>query len=190
MTQPCAAPEVVGILLAAGHARRYGSDKRRLPWPGAPSLMEAALLPLQQTCDRVIVVLPPADSWGLLRCRQQGVQIAWSFNRGAGLAASLSAALPLAQGSSVSVVALADMGCVQPHTIALMIEQWRRQPERPLLPIHRGQAGNPRLIPAGFYPRLRHLRGDDGVRRAINWQQALQMPVDDPGVLIDLDTPP
>lgn len=181
--------DVAGVLLAAGYARRYGSDKRRLPWPGGPSLMEAALRPLQAACGRVIVVLPPGDAWGLMACRRHGAEIAWSFDRAAGLAASLSAAMPLAGRSAAIVVALADMGGVQPASIAALIARWREQPGRPALPVHHGQPGNPRLIPAALYPALRRLRGDDGVRRAIAWRQALAVEVEDAGVLADLDAP-
>ncbi len=180
---------VVGVLLAAGHARRFGSDKRRVPWPGHDSLMEAALAPLQAVCPRVVAVLPPGDAWGLMRCRRLQVEVAWSFRRSAGLAASLSAALPLVRGAPAIVVALADMGDVQAATVRALIAAWQRQPGQPVLPVFGGQPGNPRLIPALLYPRLEGLSGDDGVRRALDWAAAQRCAVDDPGVLRDLDTP-
>ncbi|MFT4191797.1 MAG: NTP transferase domain-containing protein [Comamonas sp.] len=189
MPTPSPAPDVTGVLLAAGHARRYGSDKRRLPWPGGPTLMEAALRPLRAACVRVVVVLPPGDAWGLRICRAHGVEIAWSFNRRAGLAASLGAALPLARDSAALVVALADMGDVQPASIQALITHWRQQPGQPVLPTHHGQPGNPRLIPSALYPALHGLHGDDGVRQAIAWPRARRLEVADAGVLVDLDVP-
>lgn len=152
--------------------------------------MEAALRPLLAACGRVIVVLPPGDAWGLRMCHRHGADIAWSFNRSAGLAASLSAAMPAARHSAAIVVGLADMGDVQGRTIAALIDGWRRWPDRPALPVHDGRPGNPRLIPAHQFAELHRLSGDDGVRRAIDWSQAQRIEVDDPGVLRDLDEPP
>ncbi|MDA8444287.1 NTP transferase domain-containing protein [Paracidovorax valerianellae] len=186
---PAPAHGVVGVLLAAGHARRFGSDKRRVPWPGHGSLMEAALAPLQAVCPRVVAVLPPGDAWGLMLCRRLQVEVAWSFRRGAGLAASLSAALPQVRGAPAIVVALADMGDVRADTLRALIAAWQRRPEQPVLPVFAGQPGNPRLIPAPLYARLERLSGDDGVRRALDWKAAQACAVDDPGVLRDLDTP-
>ncbi|GKT23307.1 NTP transferase domain-containing protein [Acidovorax sp. SUPP3334] len=169
---------VVGVLLAAGHARRFGSDKRRVPWPGHGSLMEAAIAPLQAVCPRVVAVLPPGDAWGLMLCRrlQVEVEVAWSFRRSAGLAASLSAALPQVRGAPAIVVALADMGDVRADTLRALIAAWQRRPEHAVLPVFGGRPGNPRLIPAPLYPRLERLSGDDGVRRALDWKAAQAAP--------------
>lgn len=183
------APDVTGVLLAAGYARRFGSDKRRIAWPGGPTLMEAALHPLQAACARVVAVLPPGDAWGLGICRKHGVDIAWSFDRAAGLAASLSAAMPAVRGSAAIVVALADMGEVQDGTIPALIKHWRGDPGKTVLPVHQGQPGNPRLIPATFYTALQRLRGDDGVRLAIDWRAATRVETDDAGVVVDVDSP-
>jgi len=180
---------VVGVLLAAGHARRFGRDKRQLPWRGGPTLMEAALRPLLSVCERVVVVLPPGDAWGLLCSRAHGAGVAWSFARGQGLAASLSSALPQVGAASAMLVALADMGDVQVQTLERLVQAWRRHPGQLVLPVHAGQPGNPRLVPQVFYERLVGLSGDDGVRRALDWSAALRVPVDDAGVLRDVDVP-
>lgn len=183
------AADVIGVLLAAGHASRFGRDKRRLPWPGGPTLLQAALRPLLHTCGRTLLVIAPGDTWGQAVARQHGAGVVWSFARSQGLAASLCAAMPHVQGSAAMVVALADMGDVKAASIAALIARWRQHPGQPALPTCKGQPGNPRLIPAACYPLLRHLQGDDGVRRALNWAQASRVPVPDAGVLRDVDSP-
>lgn len=185
------ATDVTAVLLAAGEARRFGSDKRRLPCPPHASLMAAALAPLQAVCGRVIVVLRPGDAWGALQCRRLGVEVAWSFQHHLGQAASLAAVLPHlpCSASTAMLVALADMGQVQACTLQQLVQAWRAAPERLVLPHCQGRAGNPRIIPAPLWPLLANATGDDGVRRALPWSQALQLPVQDAGVLQDVDTP-
>lgn len=186
---PAPATDVMGVLLAAGYARRFGGDKRRLPWLDGSTLMQAALRPLQANCSRVVVVLPPGDVWGLNLCRQHHADVVWSFNRAAGLAASLSAAVPAVRLSSAIVVGLADMGNVQNKTVAQLIECWRQHPDQPVLPKYGAHLGNPRLIPASLFHALRNLSGDDGVRHAIDWGSAHTVNVCDPGVVFDIDHP-
>lgn len=186
------AQDVTAVLLAAGFARRFGSDKRRLPCPPHDSLMAAALAPLQAVCQRVLVVLAPGDAWGVLQCRRLGVEVVWSFWPEQGLAASLAAVLPsLAEpgpAPQAMLVALADMGRVQEATLRQLIEAWRQAPQQLALPQYQGQAGNPRLIASALWPRLAGASGDDGVRRALPWAQATIVPMADPGVLQDVDT--
>lgn len=187
--------DITAVLLAAGQARRFGSDKRRLPCPPHSSLMAAALAPLQTVFAHVVVVLRPGDAWGVLLCRQLGLTIAWSFQHHLGQATSVAAALPYLRSRrspaapQAMLVALADMGQIQPHTLQRMVAAWRTAPQQLLLPSYQGHMGNPRIIPAAMWPLLAHATGDDGVRRALPWPHAQQLPVDDAGVLHDVDTP-
>lgn len=189
------ATDITAVLLAAGQARRFGSDKRRLPCPPHDSLMAAALAPLQAVFAHIVVVLRPGDAWGALLCRQLGLTVAWSFQHHTGQAASVAAALPYLRNShsttapQAMLVALADMGQVQTQTLQHLVSTWRAHPNQLLLPSHQGRMGNPRIIPAAMWPLLKNATGDDGVRRALPWSQAQQLPVDDAGVLLDVDTP-
>ena len=53
--------KVVGLLLAAGKSRRYGSDKRLQPLPGGDTLLTHCAKRLRNAVDDVLVVLRPGD---------------------------------------------------------------------------------------------------------------------------------
>ena len=53
---------------------------------------------------------------------------------------------------------------------------------------HRGQRGHPVGFAAELYSELVALKGDEGARRLVARYPAHGVEVDDPGVLIDVDT--
>jgi len=81
------------------------------------------------------------------------------------------------------LVFLGDMPLV-PREAALAVLS--RAGERPVAPIHRGQRGFPVYLPPGLRPRLLELQGDIGARGLISGDCEL-IPVEDPGVVLDID---
>lgn len=64
-------PPVSGIVVAGGHSRRLGTDKRRLRlWgPDRPTLLEHTLSVLAPLCAELLVVLNDPDAWAGLPAR-------------------------------------------------------------------------------------------------------------------------
>ncbi|MEN3811766.1 nucleotidyltransferase family protein, partial [Chromobacterium piscinae] len=58
-----------------------------------------------------------------------------------------------------------------------------------VLPCYQGRAGHPRGLPVDCLPGLLDLRGDAGARDILDWNGALRLELDDPGVLLDIDQP-
>ncbi|HEX2540305.1 MAG TPA: nucleotidyltransferase family protein [Caldimonas sp.] len=54
---------------------------------------------------------------------------------------------------------------------------------------HRGRRGHPVGFAAEFYSELVALRGDEGARRLLARYPAFGIELDDPGILVDIDTP-
>ncbi|HVL37716.1 MAG TPA: NTP transferase domain-containing protein, partial [Burkholderiales bacterium] len=85
-------------------------------------------------------------------------------------------------------VALADMPFVRPSTIAAVREALAAG--APLAaPYFRSRRGHPVGIAGGFHRELVALRGDEGARRLLAAHRVRKIPVGDPGVLRDIDTP-
>lgn len=196
------APRVVALVLAAGRARRFGSDKRQACLPDGRSLLQAVLQTQLQACSDVRVLLREGDDWGQALCAQWGVslQVVPDADQGMGhtLAAGLRALVaeePADPGGDHSVrrfdaalIALADMPAVQPDTVRALIEAFH-QDGRPAWPWHAGQPGHPRLLPRSSWPALLDLQGDEGARQRLDWSLATRVDVPDAGILVDIDTP-
>lgn len=212
------APRVVVLVLAAGRARRFGSDKRQACLPDGRSLLQAVLQTQLQACGEVRVLLREGDEWGQDLCAQLGVawQVVPDADQGMGhtLAAGLRALVaeeaagaggdPIAspnasqsaplvgpQGAhrfDAALIALADMPAVQPDTVQALIGAFHQE-GRPAWPWHAGRPGHPRLLPRSSWSALLDLKGDEGARQRLDWSLATRVDVPDAGVLVDIDTP-
>ncbi|RZI85328.1 MAG: nucleotidyltransferase family protein [Rubrivivax sp.] len=183
---------VAGLILAAGRSSRYGSDKRRARLPSGLSLLETVLGTYRQVFDALMVVLPPDDAFGEGLCARHGAVVA--VNRdvdqgmGRSLAVGVEAALAAWPNTTGIVVGLADMPLVSAEAVRAVKAQLMTSGQ-PVVPIFEGRLGQPRGLPRRLFPRLLGLTGDEGARGLVDWEQAIQLAVSCPGVLIDVDRP-
>ncbi|MEN3031594.1 nucleotidyltransferase family protein [Chromobacterium amazonense] len=180
---------IAGLVLAAGSGSRFGSDKRQALLPDGRSLLEASVGAFIGQLSEIGLVLPEDDAFGLALCQQLGLRpLPCALNRsgmGHSLACGVAWALSLPDCRGV-VLGLGDMPNVRPHTVSQVAAAlWQG---RLVLPCHDGSPGHPRGLPAACLPGLLDLGGDIGARDALDWSQALRLDLDDPGVLLDIDT--
>lgn len=107
-----------------------------------------------------------------------------------GMGASLACAVRRAGRADAYLVALADMPFVRPASIAAVREALEHGAAL-AAPYFRSRRGHPVGISARFYDSLVELRGDEGARELLaqNEKQLVKIPVGDPGVIRDIDTP-
>ena len=184
---------VIGVLLAAGSASRFGGDKLLVKLADARPLASAALSALAAAVDAVIAVVRPGDAVLQALLGESGALIAVCPDAADGIGASLACGVrevqqrfPDARGA---IIALADMPWVLPSTVAHIAAALRRGAVL-AAPTHRGTRGHPVAIGAGYFAELRMLSGDEGAKklRAAHDAELELIAVDDPGVLRDVDT--
>lgn len=184
-------PPATVIVLAAGRGSRFAGSGHKLAQAldeqgdggavlsvtlrnaiasGLPVLVvttaELAPLARQQVAARDVVVLPP------LRNRGMGDSIA------AGVSARADA--------SGWLVLPADMPRVQPSTLQQVAKALATHAVA--FAQYRGLRGHPVGFAAELYSELTALTGDEGARRLIARYPAQAVEVDDPGMLVDIDT--
>ncbi len=181
---------IVGLLLAAGSASRFGSDKLlyRLPH-GVPIAVQAARH-LKSELPQVIAALRP-DSEALARLLSaEGVRVVICPRAAEGMGASLACAVHAAAAADAFVVALADMPFVRPSSIGAVREALERSAAL-AAPYWHARRGHPVGISARFRDELEALEGDQGARALLEAHESelVKVPVGDPGVIRDIDQP-
>lgn len=186
---------VAGLILAAGQGLRFGSDKRLAWMPDGRTLLASALQPYVGVCQPLLVVIRPDDVAAREIAKSCGAQVVVCPDAALGMGHALAQgaqallAMPGVGGVEGVLIGLADMPRVSRASLQALLQALLAS-DRPVVPVHQGTFGQPRALPARYVPALASLQGDQGARHLLDWQrEALHLAVDDPGVLLDVDTP-
>ncbi|RME09935.1 MAG: putative selenium-dependent hydroxylase accessory protein YqeC [Ardenticatenia bacterium] len=183
---------VAGVVLAAGQASRFGRTKQLLDWRGTPMVAHVVRVAQQARLAPIIVVVGHEAERVAAAVEPLGVQVVFNAAYAEGQATSVAAgvrALPPTVGAACFL--LADQPLITPATIRALVEAHRQHDAALIAPEYAGQRGNPVLFDKEHFADLARLQGDTGGRALFKRLagQTHLVPVDDPGVLIDLDTP-
>ena len=191
---------VVAILLAAGSATRFGSDKLLHALPHDVPIAVQAARHLREVFGRDVfaVVRPEAKVLPEL-LRKEGCEVVVCEYAAEGMGASLACGVRAADAADAAdasgpadayLVALADMPFIRPSSIAAVRDELLKG--SPLVaPYFRARRGHPVGIASRFRDDLAHLQGDAGAKRLLenHASEIVKVPVGDPAVLRDIDTP-
>lgn len=181
---------IVGLLLAAGSATRFGSDKLSHPLPhGVPIAVQAARH-LRAVVPNVFAVVKPGTSDLIPVLEKEGCRVVVCEQAAEGMGASLACAVLAAGRAEGYLVALADMPFVRTASIAAVRDALVAG--APLAaPYWRARRGHPVGISGIFFEQLIASGGDEGAKSILqaNHDSVKKVPVGDPGVIRDIDTP-
>ena len=192
MTPPLA--KIRGILLAAGSSSRFGANKLMHPLPSGPHqgvpIAVASARNLAAALPHPVAVIRPGVPELESALQAAGCEVVVCPNADEGMGASLACAVAAARDAYGWVVALADMPYIRPGTIAT-VAKWVGDGAVIAAPVYDGQRGHPVGLTEWVREELLALRGDEGARRILQRHAGSiqKIPVDDPGVLQDIDTP-
>jgi len=184
---------IVGLLLAAGSASRFGSDKLSHSLPHGVAIAVQAARHLRPQVSHVVAVVKPGADELSRKLTSEGCEVVVCDNAAEGMGASLAcaarAAAQLYPPADGYLVALGDMPFVRPSSIAAVRDALAAGA---LLaaPFWRARRGHPVGIAGRFHAELLGLRGDEGAKALLGaGHRLVKIPVGDPGVLRDIDTP-
>ena len=187
------------IVLAAGRGSRFEAQGHKLAQPfGDSSVLTTTLanalasglavvvvttqafaaVARSSVAARDVIVLPEVGAAAANTAGAPGPPLGMGTSIAAGVSARPDAAgwlvlpgdMPLVRPSSLQAVARA----LDPHPVAFAQ--------------HRGRRGHPVGFSAELYSELIALQGDEGARRLVARYPAFGLELDDPGVLVDIDT--
>ncbi|HEX6960079.1 MAG TPA: molybdopterin-binding/glycosyltransferase family 2 protein [Ferrovibrio sp.] len=187
-------PKIAALILAAGLSRRFGDGHKLLAEidgkPVIRHVVEAALA----SSARPILLVVGHQAEAIRQAAGTGdFSVVDNPAYKEGLAASLRAGLTaLPPGLDGVLICLGDMPDVGPAALEKLIAAFNPTEGRAIcLPTHDGKRGNPTLWGLQFLPDLLRLEGDTGARSLFgpyaDW--ICEVPVNEPGILLDYDTP-
>lgn len=183
---------IASVVTAAGFGRRYGAERKlQATLDGRPvlewSLATQRALPLTSW----VVVIAPGDAASAALAAAEGAAIATNPDPARGLGSSIAAgvqALPAALDGILIV--LGDMPRVRETTCRSLIARFEDLPGSAIVaPAHAGRRGQPVLFGLDHRAALAALDGDHGARALLTAGALTLLDVDDPGILLDIDTP-
>ncbi len=189
--------EVAALVLAAGRASRFaaggggGESKVFARLEGRSLLAHVAATAVASRAAPVIVVTGRDAGLATAALADLDVVLAHNPRFAEGMAGSIAVGLDAVPAATEAVlVLLADMPRVALSTLDALIAAFDRDRPDAVVPVHDGRRGNPVLIARALFSALLDLTGDEGARRILGdgRHRVLPCSVEDPGVLIDVDT--
>ncbi len=177
------------VIPAAGRGSRFGGPQHKLEqaFDGgtvlSATLRRAVQSQLPVVCVTTALLAPVAAQ--VLATRDVLVLSAGEAARGMGY--SIAAGVAERSGASGWLVLPADMPLVDPNSLLAVASALEHHAV--VYAQHRGRRGHPAGFAAELYSELVVLDGDEGARRLIARYPAHAVELDDPGVLLDVDTP-
>lgn len=159
---------ITAVVLAAGAASRFGSQKLLAPVHGAALVRRTVENVLASQVSETVVVLG-RDGEGVRRALA-GLPVRFVTNPAfrSGLSTSVRAGVEALEASTLAaIIVLGDQPSVTANIIDQLIEERRRSGRPIVVPEYDGTRGNPVMFDATMFPELRTIEGDQGARDVI-----------------------
>jgi molybdenum cofactor cytidylyltransferase len=181
---------IVGILLAAGSASRFGGGKLLAPLEDGTSLGVRSLTNLLACVDSVVAVVRPGDQALAGAFSDHGAELTVCPYAANGMGQSLAWAIRATPLAKAWVIALADMPWIEIATTQRIADALARGAEL-VAASYQGVRGHPVGFSRRYYGELAALSGDEGAKSLVRGhERELQLiETDDAGISRDVDTP-
>jgi len=176
------------IVLAAGAGSRYRGTLHKLEeLLGGSTVLGATLRNASQSQLPLLVVTTAARA-ALVggQVAKRDILVVSDADAARGMGSSIAAGVAERSGAAGWLVLPGDMPLVAPASIRAVATALEQYPV--VFAQHRGRRGHPVGFSAELYSELVRLSGDDGARRVMARYPAHGEELDDPGVLLDVDT--
>lgn len=180
---------VAGVVLAGGRSSRMGRSKALLEVDGRSFLAACVRTLRDGGCAPVVVVVPPGASAEIEEAGRAGARAVETAEPGGEQVDSLRRGLDALGGEGAAVVLPVDHPLVRPATVRALVDAAAGAAGAVVRPTVGGEPGHPTLFPRSIWAALRDPSLPRGARSVVEAARTVDVPVDDPGVLADIDTP-
>lgn len=195
-------PTAAAIVPAAGASRRMGRPKLLLPYADG-TVLGALVGALRVALVSPIVVVASADdtemrAWCAATVANRGLTVALNAAPERGMLSSILEGLAalggsgrLAGGRATLLICPGDLPALRPETVVELLRRREAAGAGLAVPVHRGRRGHPLAVAPALIPEIERLDPCRGLRQLLDLHPGdlLNVEVDDPGCIADLDTP-
>lgn len=182
---------ITGIIVAGGFSFRMKTFKQLLPLNGQPAVVQA-IKSLQAAGIHDIRVVVGHRAEQLIPLLQNlNVMTIVNDRYADGMFSSIQAGVQnLSPDTGGFFLLPADTPIISQQTIVKLLDVFTNQ-QGIVYPCFQGERGHPPLINTCYVPEILHWQEDGGLRALLNRHEnkAVDVPVEDPGILLDMDIP-
>jgi molybdenum cofactor cytidylyltransferase len=181
----------VALLPAAGASRRMGRPKLLLPFRGRPLIAAVVDALRDGGVDTLVLVTAPEDEDLRYWARQAGVDVAVNPDPERGMLSSIQEGLAALPRDQILLVSPADLPNLRSESVAELLRRTIAARAPLAVPVYQGKRGHPLAIAPALIPEILTLDPTIGLKQLRDRHAAglLEVAVDDPGVVMDVDTP-
>lgn len=183
---------IAALILAAGESSRMKRLKPLLPLAGQTVIERVIGLFRQIGIADIRAVLGHGADRLVPVLDRQGVPHVINTDYQSGMFSSIqTGAAHLGNGCGAFFLLPADIPFVRPETLQKLIAAFRETGQLVYRPRYQGRRGHPPLISAELIPEILAFQEPGGLRALLSRhaERCVDIDCDDPGILIDLDTP-
>jgi molybdenum cofactor cytidylyltransferase len=180
------------IILAAGSSTRMGSQKMLLPY-GESTILETVIQNvLSSAVDSVLVVLGANHDQIRKVINPLPVEVCINDKHESGMLSSVIcgfSALP--DDTGTALLFLGDQPEIPPQVSNAIIEAYNDSLHGIVIPLTNHRRGHPLLVDYKYKREIRKLDLEKGLRTLMHHfpEDVLEVEVEEPGILLDIDTP-
>jgi molybdenum cofactor cytidylyltransferase len=190
-------PRVAALVLAAGRSSRMGRTKALLPdRDGVPFVVRIARTLVDAGAAPVMVIVRPETHEAIREtlaelCACAPVSVLVNGDPERGQLSSLLTGLDSAGDVDGMLVTLVDVPFLSSDTVRAVIAAWTRERAPIVRPARGHEHGHPVLFDCRTFDVLRHAPLSEGAKPVVRGYgpAIVNVPVDDDGAFVDLDTP-
>lgn len=187
----------IGVILAAGRGRRMGRTKQLVEWQaanGPQPLVAAAFDAIRPICDEMVVVVGHEADAVVAALGDRPFYCATSDPDAPmfeSIRAGLSVAVRELNPFAIVLLQPGDHPEVSPATLRALVRRAAPPTSTAIVPEYNGRGGHPVMIPPGIAELLLGADCPGGLGQFWSDHPELceRLPVEDPTILRDLDTP-
>lgn len=183
---------IVGIILSAGESKRMGTPKQLLPWGKTIILQQVIDNAAASHLEQILLVLGShaGEIAGKITISPK-IEIVINHDFKEGMSSSVKCGIKNAPaGADAFMLLLGDQPFISPAIINRLLDEYQTSKHGIVIPVYNGKHGHPVIFAAKYKQELLAI-ADQGAKAVVNnhLQDILEVPLDAPEILTDIDTP-